>query len=103
MALQHGHDRSWNHDGSLTGSRFRRPEEITATRQHGQRALYLDGSRSQIDVAAAQRGQLAPPQAAEYRDQDQRLIQRTDELGQAYDIRKRQDGAKWMASRAARC
>jgi hypothetical protein len=43
-------------------------------------------ARAQVDVMTAQRGQFAPPQAAEHREQDQRTVTGLDGGGQGENL-----------------
>ena len=55
---------------------------MTAIRKRCQRSLDPDRSRVQVQVGAAQRGQLTPSQAAERGEQDQGAVARVDRGGQ---------------------
>ena len=54
-----------------------------------------DGPVVAVDVGALESGQLAPPQAAEAGEQDQRPVSRADRIGQGVDLADGQDWPLW--------
>jgi hypothetical protein len=58
------------------------PEGEPAAGRPGQLPKDAHRTRLQVDVAAAQRRQLGPPQAAEDREQDHGAVSRVDRVGQ---------------------
>ena len=74
-----------------TCHRLGRAKHISATRQLGKRALNPHGPLLDIDVAAAQRGQLTPAQTAENREQHEGAVLGADRIGQDVDLGNRQD------------
>ena len=78
---------SRNDDDAAASRRLGRTDHLPAAAQRGHLPDNPDGSGGQVDVAVAQRGQLAPPQAAEDREQDEPAIALIDRLDQSGDVR----------------
>jgi hypothetical protein len=66
--------------------RLRRSVEVASAGPLGERSLDLYCEAIEVDVTAAQCGQLAPSQAAEHGEKDQRTIARVDGVGELADL-----------------
>jgi hypothetical protein len=81
MRFQIGPDVSGKSHAPFPGFRLRRPVEVATAWQLGKGPFYPDRARSQVDVTATERRQLAPTETAENRDEDQRPVSRADRAG----------------------
>jgi hypothetical protein len=74
-----GHDEIRKHNSPLPGG-LRRPEGVSAARCLGQLPKDAHAARFQVDIAAAERSQLSPPEAAENREKNQCTVPGVDRL-----------------------
>ena len=72
--------------------RFRRPVEVAATWQLGKRSFYPDCACLQAYVTAPERRQLAPPETAENRQENECPVPRADSVGQGANLAEGKDG-----------
>ena len=66
---------------------FGRPELEAAAAGLVELPGHPDGAGGQVDIAAPQAAQLAPAEAAEHGQQDQRAVPLADRIGERVDLR----------------
>jgi hypothetical protein len=75
----------------VTGIRLGRPEREPAAPPLTELPGNPDSACLEVDIGPAQRGQLAPAQAAENGEQDQGAVPAADRIGQGVDLGNGED------------